>query len=333
VTVTARRHQMFEPDTRVLVAVSGGADSLCLLHSLVRLERLLRIEVTCFHFDHGLRPDSTADAAYVRRQARRLGVPFVLRKAHAGLPPGASPEAWARTVRYEALTSALEELGGGIGAVGHTADDRAETVLLALLRGGGLEAFTGMRAVSRPVVRPLLDTTRQETAAFCGSLSLRPRTDPMNEDPAYMRAAVRSAIPKLERVVGRGIRTTLARTAQLLEQDADLLDRLSVEAERSVISRMGDELRLHAGALCAVPRPLGSRVVRRVLLDLGVAPEAAHVDAVLDLARGRPGRATSLPGRLKARREREYVRLSRPSPTGRGVRLGGREKTARSEEG
>ena len=316
VTETARRHRMFSPGDRVLAAVSGGPDSICLLHSLVRLRRLLKIDVACFHFDHGLREESQRDAAYVARQAARLGVRFVSRRARERPPRGTAPEAWGRSVRYQALTAVLEELGGGVAAVGHTADDRAETVLLALFRGGGLDAAAGMRAVNRPLVRPLIGTTRAETVAFCRSLRLRPRADPMNEDPAYMRSALRSAIPELERRMGRGIRAALARSAALLEEDADLLDQLSMDAERAAVAADGESVTMEAERLAALPRPIASRVIRRSLLALGVVPEGHHIESVLELARRNRGRAISLPQALKARRSGEYVRLSRSSPTG-----------------
>src|SRR5690348_14720045 len=130
VVAFARTHQLFEPGRPVVVAVSGGADSLCLLHSLVQVRRLLRVHPVCFHFDHRLRSDSGADARYVRGQAERLGVPFVLRMAEGARARGESPEAWARTVRYEALFRVVEETEASAAAVGHTADDQAETVLL-----------------------------------------------------------------------------------------------------------------------------------------------------------------------------------------------------------
>jgi tRNA(Ile)-lysidine synthase len=306
---------MFAPGSRVLVAVSGGPDSVCLLHSLVRLRRLLKIDPVCFHFDHRLREGSEADAAYVRGQAKRLGVPFVLRRATSGPARGESVEAWARTARYRALTFALEELGGGVAAVGHTADDQAETLLLALLRGGGLEAVSAMKPVSGPVVRPLLETTREETEAFCRALGLRPRRDPMNEDPGFMRVAVRTrVIPQLERSLGRNLRATLARTAALLRRDAELLDQLAGAARLEVMAEEGPGVALlRAEPLGGLASPIAGRIVRRALLDLGALPEAGHVDAVVALASARPGRSIRLPGGLIARREREYVRVSRPS--------------------
>jgi tRNA(Ile)-lysidine synthase len=306
---------MFDPGSRVVVAVSGGPDSVCLLYSLVRLQRLLRIDPVCFHFDHRLRKGSEEDASYVRGQARRLGVPFVLRRASAKPSRGESVEAWARTVRYQALTNVLEDLGGGVAAVGHTADDQAETVLMALLRGGGLEAISGMKPVSDDLVRPLLETTREETEAFCRSLRLRPRRDPMNEDPSFMRVGIRSrVVPQLERALGRNLRSTLVRTAALLRQDAEFLDQLAAAARPDVVAKSepGTTL-LRRDRLGTLAPPIAGRIVRRAMLDLGALPEAGHVEAVIGLATAPPGRSIRLPGGLLARREREYVRLSRPS--------------------
>jgi tRNA(Ile)-lysidine synthase len=315
VTSTARRYQMFEPGGRVLIAVSGGPDSMCLLHSLVRLKRLLRQEMVCFHFDHRLRPGSDRDADYVRAQAKRLGIPFVLRSAESTPGRGESIEAWARTVRYGALLAALEELGGSLAALGHTADDQAETVLLAMFRGGGLEAISGMRPVSVPLVRPLLEVTREETEAFCRSLRLRPRHDPMNEDPSFMRVAIRKEIlPSVERALGRGVRSTLARTASHLTQDARLLDTLARVAAERVVVEEGSSRSLRAGPLRDLPTSLSTRIVRRQFIDLGVLPDAAQVEAVLDLIGRRPGSRRSLSGGLRAERGREYVTLSRSSP-------------------
>jgi tRNA(Ile)-lysidine synthase len=312
---TARRHAMFERGSTVVVAVSGGPDSVCMLHALVRARRLLGIrELIGFHFDHRLRPGSDSDARYARRQAEGLGLRFVVREATSTPARGESIEAWARTVRYAALSAVREAFGAAGSAVAHTADDQAETVLLALVRGGGLEAIAGMRAVTDGVVRPLFDVTRAETVAFCRALRLRPRADPTNEDRAYLRVAIRmDVVPVLEAAVGRSVRPTLVRTAALLRDDADLLATMARAASAEVVDIEPERVLLRADALSSLARPIGTRVVREALRSAGILPEAPHVEAVLALAAARPGRRTALPGRVVARREREYVSLSFPA--------------------
>ncbi len=311
-TETARRHGMLPPGSTVLAAVSGGPDSICLLHTLVLLRRLLRIEVACGHVDHGLRPASAADAAYVRRQAERLGVPFLSRAVAARPPRGASVEAWARAERYRLLDEMAAEVGAARIAVGHTRDDRAETVLLALIRGGGIEALTGMRPVRDHVVRPLLDVPRDQVEAFCRALSLRPRRDATNEDPAYLRSAIRGRVlPAIERATGREVRATLARTAALLAEDADLLAATAEAAATEVLWRDGEDVVLGAAALAALPAPVAGRIAVRAIREAGADPTARGADRVRSLASARPGTSVSVAPGLRGLRGRAEVRLSR----------------------
>jgi tRNA(Ile)-lysidine synthase len=209
------------------------------------------------------------------------------------------------------MAEVREEVGAHVAAVGHTADDQAETVLLAMVRGGGIDALAGMRPLGDGVARPLLEVSRRQTGAFCRSLGLRPRRDPMNEDPSYLRVAIRlRGLPSLEEAVGRPVRATLVRTAALLREDADLLAAMAAEAERGVLVTSPAAVAIEAAGLLQLPSPIASRVVRSALRASGIQPEAAHVDAVLSLAAGRRGRRANLPGGMVARREREYVSLS-----------------------
>jgi tRNA(Ile)-lysidine synthase len=199
-------------------------------------------------------------------------------------------------------------------------------VLLNLVRGTGLDGLAGIwpKLGDRPgssTVQPLLDVTREETEAFCRSLGLRPRRDPMNEDTRLLRAAIRhEAIPMLERITGREVRATLARTASVLHEDRLELLRQAADLERGIVERDGGEVRFRAADLAALPVPLAARVVRMALwrlaaVDDEVAPWTRDaVSAVLDLAAGRPGRRRDLPGGRTARRDRVYVRVA--SPTG-----------------
>lgn len=325
VTRTAREHEMFAPGDRVLVSVSGGPDSVCLLYSLWYLRRLFKINLEVFHFDHRLRGDSAEDGEYVRRLSERLKLPFHLRTAEDAPTKGQSIEAWATDQRSNAANDVRRAIGASVTAEGHTLDDQAETVLLNLIRGGGLEAVTGIwpGGPSWRVVQPLFDVQRHEVEAFCRALHLRPRTDPTNRDPRQLRNAIRlKVLPAIERATGREVRRPIARSADLLRADREELYASAEHAWKQVVRETDGEVRLDAEALSALPRPIGSRVVRFVLYQAmesdNVLPSTKEaVDAVLDLASGRPGRGRDLPNGLKARREREYVSVSRTSPESR----------------
>ncbi len=315
VTATIREHEMVAPGQTVVASVSGGPDSLCMLSALVELRRLFKITLEVFHFDHRLREGSGADADYVRRVSERLKLPFHLRVAGSEPAKGGSVEDWAHRARLGSLALVLRDTGADRAAIAHTRDDQAETVLLAAIRGGGLDAMAGIRPVHGPHIRPLIDVTRDEVEAFCRSLRLRPRVDPTNRDTRLLRNAVRlKAIPDIERATGREIREALARTAGLLREDADELQRLAVAAEDELVEEREEGFGLPAAPLLALPRAVSSRVARAVLYRAGYLPTAEMIDALLDLAAGRPGRRRDLPGPSTATRAQGYVLLPRTSP-------------------
>jgi tRNA(Ile)-lysidine synthetase-like protein len=319
VTATVREHELTLPGQTVLVCVSGGPDSVCLLEALVRLRRLLRIRLAVFHLDHRLRAGSAADAAYVRRLAARHRLPFDLRVATEAPPRGASVEAWARGVRRAAAAEAAREADAARIATAHTRDDQAETVLLRLLTGSGTGGVAGIRHAAGPFVRPLLDVPRADVEAFIRSLRLRPRRDPTNEDPAYaLRNALRlEGIPALERALGRGVREPLARAAELLTADDAFLARQVFAAWDDVVTETPRGLDLDAVRLLDLPGVIGSRLAALALARCGVDATREDALAIVDLAAGRTGRRRDLSAGSTARRERGYVHLSpRPSPEG-----------------
>jgi tRNA(Ile)-lysidine synthase len=331
VTKTAREHEMFREGDLVLVSVSGGPDSVCLLYSLWYLRRLFKIRLEVFHFDHRLRKDSAKDAEYVRRLAERLKLPFHARGADDAPGKGVSVEAWATVARMNAANDVRKSIGARMWAEGHTLNDQAETILLNLIRGGGLEAITGIwpggAQEGSTIVQPLIDVERDEIVVFCRALHLRPRRDPTNEDTRLLRNAIRiKVLPAIERGTGRDVTRSIARSGDLLRADRMELHGAAIHALSTVLegplNGPRDLVRLDAEALRSLPKPIASRVVRLAVYNVMASDDVAPwtreaVEAVLDLAGGRVGRRRDLPNGLKARREQEYVSVSRTSPESR----------------
>lgn len=296
------RHGMIRAGETVLVAVSGGADSVVLLHCLHRLAPSCGIRLAVGHLDHGLRGEAGAvDAAFVRELAEALGIPAVVKH----LPPGAvaargrSLQEAARAARYAFLAEAADEAGADRIALAHTADDVAETVLMNLLRGSGPAGLRGIPPVrGERVIRPLLAVRREQVEAFVRAHRLRFRPDPSNEDPRFLRNRIRHRLlPFLEKEFNPRVVEGLARAAALLAEDHAYLE---VEAGRSA-----GPFPLEAGPLRALASPIRRRVLLRALRDAlppGSRVRLEHVvglEALLDP--GGERRAVRLPGTLEAR--------------------------------
>lgn len=233
-----------EPGRTLVVGVSGGPDSLALLHFLHVRDRSQThspYPLLVASFNHRLRPEAEADVAFVQQFATGLGLPFVTDSADVAAyaeAEGLSLEEAARELRYRFLFRAAREAGAQAVAVGHTADDQAETVLMHFLRGAGLSGLKGMPThvilpvfdAKIPLVRPLLGWTRAQTEAYCSEHGLNPRIDNTNTDTAYFRNRLRhELLPELEKYNPQ-IRQTLAKTALALQGDYELLNEL-IEAE------------------------------------------------------------------------------------------------------
>jgi tRNA(Ile)-lysidine synthase len=278
----------------VIVGCSGGADSVALL-ALTADAGLGPIAV---HVDHGLRPESAREWHHVAALAAGLGVRFDARVV--AVESGSNLEERARNARYAVLESARIEHGATAVLVAHTADDQAETVLLNVLRGAASAGLGGMPARRGFVVRPLLGFRRAETSALCETLGLVVLHDPMNDDEAFRRVAVRRRVlPMLEGVAGRDLVPVLARQAELLRAESDFLDELARVAWPGPDGAS-------ARALVALPPVLARRAVR---LWLGPPPPSlAEVTRVLQVAAGEH-RATELGGGRTVRRTAAQLRV------------------------
>jgi tRNA(Ile)-lysidine synthetase-like protein len=309
---------LLPPGTSVLAAVSGGADSMALLHLLVRMAAGRELRLSVGHLDHGLRRGSTADRKLVEREAARLGLRCVSDRRPVGAlrRDGESPAEAARRVRLAFFREAAREAGARRIATGHHLDDQAETILMRLARGAGPKALTGMAVRGPgPFVRPLLHLERAALRRFVTRHRIRFREDPSNRDLRFDRNRLRElVVPRLAAALNPRAARNLVAAAERLRDDVECLDALAVaELERVVLDRRRG-LTLDAAALVELPAAIGRRVVRLALQAAGVDPRrigARHVAALLDLAAGGRGRRADLPGDLTAVRRDDTLRLSR----------------------
>lgn len=256
-------------DATVLVALSGGADSLALAAAAAFEGGKLGVQVRSVTVDHGLQPDSDRIARSAARQAEALGLAPLIARVEVGTEDG--PEAAARAARYQALAEAASDAGAVAVLLGHTLDDQAETVLLGLARGSGAASLQGMASSSElapgvVLLRPLLNVRRTTTRAACTAEGLEPWEDPHNLDPRFARVRVREKVlPVLEAELGPGIAAALARTAAQLREDAEAFDEMIDETIEDIVEHAEAGLSVSAAALAANPAALRHRIIRHVV--------------------------------------------------------------------
>ncbi|MFF2652438.1 tRNA lysidine(34) synthetase TilS [Streptomyces sp. NPDC058045] len=295
------------PAPLVLVACSGGADSMALASALAFEAPRLGVRAGGITVDHGLQAGSDARAAEVAARLTALGLgPVDSVAVTVGTAGG--PEAAARDARYAALDAAAERHGAHAVLLGHTRDDQAETVLLGLARGSGIRSLSGMAAVSGTrgrYRRPFLQLDRQTARRACLAQHLPVWDDPHNADPTYTRSRLRhEGLPALEKALGKGVVEALARTARLSRDDADALDAWAERVQATVRDATG---RIECDKLHDLPPAVRRRVLRRAAIEAG-APAgslfARHIEELDRLITGWRGQgAINLPGRVVAQRQ------------------------------
>ena len=285
----------------VLVAVSGGADSLALAAAILKEANAYAITPIGVTIDHQLQSGSAAQAEKVEKQLKEMGYGKVICKKVV-VSSNSGIEAGARDARYQALSAcALQEKATKV-FLGHTRDDQAETVLLGLARGSGTRSLSGMAVENGIYIRPLLQITRAETVAACKEVGVEPWNDPHNGNTEFSRVKVRTEIlPMMEEKLGPGIAAALARSASILRDDADALDEIAqIEISRSDLTSLDCE------HLSTLARAIRSRILRAAIYAAGApsgsitADHLAGVEALVTSWHGQG--ALHLPGGVKVER-------------------------------
>ncbi len=310
---TIRRYRMLSAGDVVVVGVSGGPDSTALLHLLAALRAELRLSLHVGHFNHRLRSDAGADAAFVAAMCRDLEVPY--HEGHGETRTyaerlGLSVEDAARRLRYDFLASVARTVGAHAAATGHTRDDQAETVLMRLLRGSGLRGLAGIPPV-RPLdgvrlVRPLIEVPREELEAYLKARGLSWREDPTNRDPAVLRNQIRTVVLPLLEGHNPGVRLRLAHLAGVLRDEAEALDALAAPRVAAVLAPWRGGIRIAPEPFGQLPPALQRRAVREAVRRVRGNLDAVsfvHVEGARRLVlEGRPGSVLELPGGVRVRR-------------------------------
>jgi tRNA(Ile)-lysidine synthase len=249
---TIRKYSLLNPGDRVLVAVSGGPDSVCLLSVLHGLAKDLDLTLHIAHLDHMFRGKESADEAlFVSELAKKSGIPATIGKVDVPaycLERGLSPQEGAREVRYDFLQRTAETAGASLIATGHTANDQAETFLMRLIRGAGASGLSAIPPARENIIRPLIEATRDEVMKYLSEKDLAFVTDPSNTKPVYTRNRIRmEVLPVLQRFNPRIVATLAAEAGQLREEDeavegycTTLSDSILVQKENAVFVKRNE---------------------------------------------------------------------------------------------
>jgi tRNA(Ile)-lysidine synthase len=263
-------HHTFEPGERVVVAVSGGPDSLALLSILREILPAVPLHLTVAHFDHGWRPDSADDRAFVASIGATWGFDFRTARASDGIP---HTENAAREARYAFLRTIAADTKSTAIALGHTQDDQVETLLLHLLRGSGTRGLAAMRRRDADLARPLLDISRKEIEDYLTRLHLTPRRDASNDDPRFTRNRLRQQVLPAIDAFDPAARELLARTADILSEEDRFIE--------TQLANLSADIATDREAFAKLPPALQRRVIRRLV------PQAGFLE-VEALRRGEP---------------------------------------------
>ncbi|MGH7319885.1 MAG: tRNA lysidine(34) synthetase TilS, partial [Candidatus Rokuibacteriota bacterium] len=322
------RHDLLRPGDRILAAVSGGPDSVALLHVLVCLRSEYHLEVGVCHVHHGLRPEADRDAAFVRGLAAQLGCPVTIEHVTVPRDAGRSLEEAARASRYAALERAARPFRATRIALGHTADDQAETVLMRVLQGAGPRGLSGMPIRRGRLIRPLLDVNRATVGAHLAAHGLPAVDDATNRDPKFLRNRIRHELLPL--LVAQGwlrIGDALRRTARASRETVEALETLLAPRLAALLTGTPGGVTISLALLQGLPPGATKGLLRLAILRLASHGQlrgglrAHHLTALARLLEAPAGARVRLPGALIVERTREALWITTSAPLPAAVPL------------
>ncbi len=311
---TILEYDMIKPGELILAAVSGGPDSIAMLHCLSRLAGEFQFKLHVVHINHGLRPESKEEAEFVSEFAKSLGIGVSVHELGGKTLRHGSLQEWAREARRQVLLEECKVLGGAKIALGHNANDQAETVLQRLLRGGGTSGLGGIYPKREQIIRPLLFLNRRQIEKYIEFEKLEFRTDTSNYKPIYLRNKIRlQLIPVLEAEYNPRLVETLSKTALILQEDNIYLDLEAARKFEEAVSIIGNSYYM-SHPVFKLPAPIIKRIIRRAFSLLTGDPrglEFEHVNRVVVFAQtGYSGSFLELPDGVRVYKEQEGMLFS-----------------------
>ncbi len=316
-----RENDLLRQYDRVVVAVSGGGDSLALLHLLHSLE--LNLKLLAVYINHQLRPkEIRQEMNTVERACNTLDIQFVSRTVNVPLhikTTGCSPEESARILRYTALEQTRKAFNGSAIAVAHTADDQVEEFFIRLIRGSGMKGLSGMSPLSGKIVRPLLHQKKAELLHYLKSNNLSFCQDSSNLDPIFLRNRVRlELLPDLEKQFNPSIRTTILQCMDILRIDNEYLEQSADKAFRKSVTADAGSLKLSIAQLATCHQAIARRILEKCFWKMSIRPDFRTIVILLDFAgTGNNGQEIHLSDGVRVEKHESYLVFSRPLPRGK----------------
>jgi tRNA(Ile)-lysidine synthase len=319
---TIEKYNMIEKNDKIVMGISGGPDSLCMLDVLFNLKEKFALELYVVHVNHMIRgEEAKKDAEFVEDLCKKLGLSFFLFEEdvpYLAKKMGLSEEQAGRHVRYRAFEEILKKVGGNKIAVAHNKNDVAETVLLNIIRGTGLKGLVGIKPVNGNIIRPLIEIERREIEAYLESKNLKPRIDRTNYEPLYARNRVRlEVIPYIEELFGIDLVKNLSRMAAILLEEDDYLDRQCEEVFNQMCEVSEEEVRVELSAFRRLHLALKRRLIKRMYSQLKGDEEGleyGHVEDVLGLLDKPTSSRIDLPFEIEALKMYNSLVIRRRKP-------------------
>lgn len=319
----AEKNCVMKPDTHVIVGVSGGADSVCLLHILFTLSKTRLFIITAVHINHMLRgKESDEDELFVKDLCSQYDITLKVFREDIttfSLEQGCSIEEAGRIIRYRRFQEVLSETSANYIAVAHHSDDQSETIFLNILRGTGLDGLCGMSSKSGQIIRPLLNVSKDEIQAYIKRNALLYRTDSSNLDNIYLRNSLRNVIfPEINEQTGTNITSSLLRMQKLLKSDSDFLNEYATEKYKNIVIFEDEKtVLLQRSQMIQLHEAISSRVIRiawEKLTGSYKGLESVHVSFALEVIAGQGNKIAQLPKGIRAITQYDTVKITKELP-------------------